>query len=50
MLPIEGLSEMAGAKELGLLPARTAASVNGLLRNLIWDETVAAEFYSLLGH
>ena len=50
MLPIEGLPEVAGAKELGLIPVRTTAGVNGLLRILLWDETVTAELYNLLGH
>ena len=50
MLPIEGLSEVAGAEELGLIPVRTTASVNGMLRNLLRDETVTAELYNLLGH
>ena len=50
VLPIEGLPEVAGAEELGLIPVRTTASVNGLLRNLLRDETVTAELYNLLGH
>ena len=49
MLPIEGLPEVAGAKEQRLLPICTAAGVNGLLRNLLRDEMVTAELYNLLG-